>query len=178
MVNMVNRKRNLIGLAIVIIVAFLITGCSAGGAQTTTATTAAAATTTTKADNQTTTKADSGETIASAKYVMNGVEYETGEKLAWPAEYLPDIPQLNANIVATAYDQKTKVVVITYEDVKTEDVKTYAKTLKDKGFTASLEMEVDGGYTFAGEHKDGQSILVMHADDQTGVFTYDPDQND
>lgn len=178
MVDMVNKKHNLVGLVLVIVGAFLITGCSTGGGQATSTTTAAATTTTTKADSQTTTKADSGETNASAKYVMNGVEYETGEKLPWPAEYLPGVPELSANIVVTAYDQKTKVLVITYEDMKTEDVKAYAKTLKDKGFTASMEMEVGGGYTFAGEHKDGQTILLMHAEDQTGVFTYDPDSND
>ncbi|MDW7656822.1 MAG: hypothetical protein SCM11_06575 [Bacillota bacterium] len=174
--------RKYYGLILMIIIALLVAGCSAGDDQTTTTKTTtastAAATTTTKADNQTTTKADSSETIASAKYVLNGVAYETGEKLPWPAEYLPDVPQLNANIVMTAYDQKTKVLVISYEDVKTEDVKAYAKTLKEKGFAASLEMEVDGGYTFTGEHKDGQTILVMHADDQTGVMTYDPDKND
>lgn len=167
-------------ICLITIIALLTAGCSAEKKTPTSGTTKSPETTTTRkeTDQQATTAPDSDETYAHERYVLNGVVYETGDHLPWPEEYLPGVPELKANIVATSYDQNTKTLVMTYEDVKTEEIKEYAKTLKDKGYTASMEMEMDDSYTFGGEHEDGMSILLMHADDQSGVFTFNPDPDD
>ena len=115
------------------------------------------------------------ETVEHMKYKMDDVEYETGENLGWPADKLANLPEFKANVIMTAYNTKTKAVVISYKAGKTEDAKAYGAKLAELGYSSDLEGETeDGGYTFSGANDEGCTALILHNSDGTGAITYDP----
>ncbi|MEA4888554.1 MAG: hypothetical protein VB070_03715 [Clostridiaceae bacterium] len=119
------------------------------------------------------------ETVEHMKYKMDDVEYETGENLSWPAAMMANLPEFKANVIMTAYNTKTKAVVISYKAGKTEDAKAFGKKLADLGYSSDLEGETEeGGYTFSGANDEGCLALILHNGDGTGAITYDPSNAD
>ncbi len=115
------------------------------------------------------------ETVEHAKYKMDDVEYETGENLSWPADKMANLPEFKANVIMTAYNTKTKAVVISYKAGKTEDAKAFGAKLVELGYSSDLEGETEeGGYTFSGANEEGCTVLILHNSDGTGAITYDP----